>query len=263
MMIFFTGLTTLSLHAAWYWPFGRSENEREKRLSELLEPASRLIDEASDFSEDGKVDEAVGSYRKALLELERVELEYPDRAASKEFASLRNKRAYINAAIDSLLLAQARKNVNAVTVTDTTELEHKYRQEKEAEKAPKVAEKSEATDQAVRRERLKKASEALSKGNTVEAHQILKEILETRPNDAAALNLRAAVEASEGDYDTAQATLEQSIRSNPKSYYAYYNLAKLILQTRGTAGYATAKRYYETGRACGGPMDKKLEEALW
>jgi len=34
--------------ASWYWPFGSSDGENEApRLSELMEPASNLIDEAA------------------------------------------------------------------------------------------------------------------------------------------------------------------------------------------------------------------------
>ena len=66
--------------AAWYWPFGDDEESNEPRISELMEPASRLIDSASDFADDGKIDEAVAEYRKALAELERIEIENPQRA---------------------------------------------------------------------------------------------------------------------------------------------------------------------------------------
>ena len=35
--------------ASWYWPFGSDEEEVEKpRISELMEDASKLIDNASD-----------------------------------------------------------------------------------------------------------------------------------------------------------------------------------------------------------------------
>ena len=123
--IFFT------TNAAWYWPFGSDDEPERQRLSELMEPATDLIDKASDYAEDGKVDEAVASYRMALGELDRIELENPERAATAEFATLRNKRAYVNAAIDSLLLKQARKNAKSVAITDTTELEKKYRRLKD------------------------------------------------------------------------------------------------------------------------------------
>ena len=113
--------------ASWYWPFGGGDKAKDKvRISEMMEPASILIDEASDFAEDGKTSEAIDKYRQALAELDRIELENGDRAQSAAFATLRNKRAYVNAAIDSLLLKEAQQNARAVAVTDTTELEKKY-----------------------------------------------------------------------------------------------------------------------------------------
>ena len=108
--------------ASWYWPFGGDDEDRPKRVSELMEPASKLIDSASDYVEDGKIDEAVEEYRKALAELDRIEIENPERADKPEFSTLRNKRTYVNSAIDSLLLDQARKNARKVAITDTTEL---------------------------------------------------------------------------------------------------------------------------------------------
>ena len=90
-----------------------------------MEPATALIDEASDLAGDGKSVESVEKYREALKELDRIERENPERAATSEFATLRNKRAYVNAAIDSLLLGQVKSNAKAVAVSDTTELERK------------------------------------------------------------------------------------------------------------------------------------------
>jgi len=50
--------------ASWYWPFGSDEvDERPKRVSELIEPASLLIEEGSDLAAEGKTDEAVAKYR--------------------------------------------------------------------------------------------------------------------------------------------------------------------------------------------------------
>ena len=91
-----------------------------------MEDATAAIDDAADCAADGKVSEAIEKYRKALDELDKVERENPERAATVEFASVRNKRAYVNAAIDSLLMAQARENAKAVAVTDTTELEKRF-----------------------------------------------------------------------------------------------------------------------------------------
>ena len=118
--------------ASWYWPFGsddEADGKKPPRLSELMESASLLIDEASDLAGDGKIDESVEKYREALAELDRIEQENPDRVKAPEFASLRNKRAYVNAAIDSMLLSQIKENAKEVAVSDTTELEQRLAEE--------------------------------------------------------------------------------------------------------------------------------------
>ncbi len=306
--------------AAWYWPFGDDENEEKRpRISELMEPASLLIDEASDFVESGKISEAVDAYKRALAELDRIELENAERAQSTEFATLRNKRAYVNAAIDSLHLKQAQENARAVAVTDTTELEKKYARRKKGgalsdEKKMEIAEEKIADheeqkivavtppakpaapvvqqkpvaqqkpsvqpatpaattvrdeikrllaqDPKSRRGRLMLAAEDLKAKDFAAALLTIDGLLEERPNDSAALNLRAAIESEKGDYKKAERTLDQSIQSNPRSHYAYYNMARLFIQTRGGEGKASAKRYYDAGRSVGGPVDAGLEAAL-
>jgi len=95
------------------------------RLSELMEPATTNIDAAADFAAEGKIKEAQECYRAAISALNRIEAENPERAATPEFATVRNKRAYISAALDAMLLSEARENAKAVAVTDTTELEKK------------------------------------------------------------------------------------------------------------------------------------------
>jgi len=110
--------------ASWYWPFGQDEDKRDlPRLSELMEPATTNIDAAADFAAEGKFREAQDCYRAAIAALQKIESENPERATTPEFATVRNKRAYVSAALDSMLLAEARDNAKAVAVTDTTELE--------------------------------------------------------------------------------------------------------------------------------------------
>ena len=121
--------------AAWYWPFGSDDDKKPPRMSELMEESSILIDEAFDLAAQGKVSEAVEKYKKAYVELERLEQEYPDRAATSEFSTVRNKKAYVSTSIDSLLLKQAAENSRAVAVTDTTEIEKKYEAELKAKAA--------------------------------------------------------------------------------------------------------------------------------
>ena len=276
------------VQASWYWPFGSDEgpNESPRRISELMEPATKLIDEASDFAADGKVDESVEKYREALMELDRIERENPERAKGSEFATLRNKRAYVNAAIDSMLLGQVKKNAKAVAVSDTTELERKLAEERgeKSKSGVEVEEKSESEVVGVQRNgknstvrlpttttteptapkpttKRERAMEAIANGDYAVAEGLIKEMLAEKPNGAMALNLRAAMEMKQGRLDVAEDTLDQAIMSNPRNYSAYYNLAMLLMQ-KDVGNKASAKRYYETGRAMGGPEDAVLEAMI-
>ena len=261
--------SAFSARASWYWPFGSDDKAAKPRISELIEPASLLIDSAADLAADGKIEEAVEEYRKAMDELLRIEIENPDRAATAEFSTVRNKKAYVESAIDSLRLSQARDNAKAVTVTDTTELEKRYAQEQEDKAAAKAGRhpaprgETPSAEADGHRAKARRAAELLAAKDYESAKAIVKEMLDERPNDAGALNIRAAVEAAEGRLDAAEATLVQLIRSNPRNHHGYYNLAKLTLKMRGEEGREAAKRYYENGREyCGGPLDLELEEAL-
>ena len=287
-----------SAAASWYWPFGSDEGSAApaRRLSELMRPASLLIDEAADLAEDGKSQEAVEKYRAALMELDNIERENPDRAATKEFDSVRTKRAYVNAAIDTLLLEQVRSNAKSVEVCDTTELEKRLAAERagksekdepsakddktvkdvkpeelKTEKAAKAEKPAEA--KVVRQEPAKAAppdkklpprEQALAdieRGDYEAAEVIINELLIEKPNGAMALNLKATMEMAQRKFKEAERTLDQAIMSNPRSYYAYYNMVDLILQVN-PANKTSAKRYYETGRAVGGPVDEQLEAML-
>ncbi|MGN0833405.1 MAG: tetratricopeptide repeat protein [Kiritimatiellia bacterium] len=276
-----------SLHASWYWPFGPSERDggREPRLSELMEPASVLIDEASDLAAEGKVDEAIEKYRQSLTELDRIERENPERTGRPEFATVRNKRAYVNAAIDSMLLSQVKANARAVAVSDTTELERRLaaeragaagaagatnavvRREGKAEpprakgEPPKAVRRSQPTRPTRPPTRREQAMADIANGDFAAAELIVGEMLAAKPNGALALNLKATLEARQGKLKEAERTLDQAINSNPRDYSAYYNMAILVLQANPDAT-QRARRYYETGRVYGGPKDDQLEALL-
>lgn len=285
------------VRASWYWPFGSDETEvdaKRPRLSELMEPASRLIDEASDLAEDGKSVEAVEKYRAALAALDAIEAENRAWADRPEFATLRNKRAYVNATIDSLLLMQVKSNARAVAVSDTTALERKLAEERakkegkatapkppkpvpeEAEPAAPKTPAADAADQAEPkkavaskppkkaappRTRREQAMADLSSGDYAAAELDISEMLAEKPDDAAALNLKAVLETLRGNYKEAERALDRAISVHPRSHYAYYNMANLILQAR-PSNRSGARRYYETGRAVGGPRDAALEQRL-
>lgn len=290
----------LSAQASWYWPFGSDddENKNQPRLSELMEKASIAIDNASDLAAEGKVEEAVAEYRKALVELDRVERENPERAATPEFATVRNKRAIINASIDSLYLSQARENARAVAVTDTTELEKRYAErmavskgEKEKQidnpklesqlgtymeearshnkavedeatrvKTERTINKLLAKDPNSRRAKILQATEMIRVGDFAGAETKVDEVLAGNPDDASALNIKAICQVESGDPKTAAKTLAHAIKTSPSDYHAYYNMSRLIMQTTGKK--ASAKRYYDTGRTVGGPEDGDLEALL-
>ena len=274
------------VQASWYWPFGSDGVDTSApRISELMEPASELIDEASDLAADGKIDESVEKYRKALDELDRIERENPERAKSTEFATLRNKRAYVNAAIDSMLLSQVKQNAKAVAVSDTTELEAKLAEERGEKNSAKVKgeEKSESEVVGVQRNgknstvrlpttttakptakpatRREQAIEDIANGDYAAAEIFIQESLAAKPNNAMALNLKAAMEMKQGKLDEAERTLDQAVMTNPKNPSAYYNLAILSLQ-KDPENRSVARRYYETGRAMGGAADPQLEALL-
>lgn len=261
--------------ASWYWPFGSDDtgdSPEPPRLSVLMEPASLLIDEASDLAGDGKVDESVAKYRQALVELDRIERENPERAKTSEFATIRNKRAYVNAAIDAMLLSQVRENAKAVAVSDTTELEKRLAEERSGKKSPvkpAVKGQGEVTNAApAQLSKPSKLSKPLTKreqamvdianGDYAAADILIQEMLTAKPNNPLALNLKATSEARQGKLKEAEQTLDQAIMSNPRSHFAYYNMAIVILQ-RNPDNKAAAKRYYETGRTYGGPKDEQLE----
>lgn len=134
MLIILLAALCAGLHAqgAWYWPFGPDEDDpnEPKRLHRLLEEANNLIERAEEEALAGEGDKAIESYTAALAELDRVEREHPDRAETAEFSPLRNKRATCQAAIDSIRFDQVDQNERAIAVTDTTQLERKWRKKK-------------------------------------------------------------------------------------------------------------------------------------
>lgn len=275
-IILTVSLLACSLRAAWYWPFGSGDEDEKPRLSELVEQASLEIEDAIEASSEGDLDKALEHYRKALDELERVERENPAIIPLPEYSSLRNKRAYVNAAIDSILLEQSRDNAKAVQVTNTAELEKKFAARRLARQGgaspiPAAVPAADAERESKSEEPVKdppaevaaaEETPRVAKRNAsmplMSAEEIDKR-LKLRPDDAKALNMRAMLEVRRGDYKAAEETLYQAIMTNPRGYHAYYNMAALILKHRPTAREA-ARRYYETGRNYGGPVHKGLEK---
>lgn len=255
-----------SARAGW-WIFGGGDET--PRLSELIEPASLCIDEASDLASEGRVSDAVMKYREALRELDKIEAAYADRLEQPEFATVKTKRAFVSAAIDSMLLSQAKENAKVVATSDTTELEKRLEQEKGFARRPATATSTSAAKPQSAQPRVRptdasprsRAMVAIQSRDFAAAEVAIAELLKANPKSAVALNLRAAKESAQGRFKEAERTLDAAIESNPRDYHAYYNMAALYLQTRKNDKGA-ARRYYETGRIFGGPQDAELEAAL-
>lgn len=291
--------------ASWYWPFGggdESKKKAEPRLSELMEPASIAIDEAADLVVDGKTAEAVAEYRKALDILDQIEMEHPDRAATPEFASLRNKRAYISAAIDSILLAEARENAKAVAVTDTTELEKRFAERRRRQNGDKTPELEEVhvdhwgnvtTGEVAKVEASPKRKTARNAAKTA-GEAALANAGKLSLGERKAMIKKAAAKMESGELEAADDILDDLLDMNPNDLTAL-NLKAAVKMQQGqmdearraldaamhahpkdyhayynmaqlildTGGNkAAAKRYYDIGRRVGGAADGDLEEAL-
>jgi len=285
----FAAVAVFSADASWLWPFG---GEEPVRVSRLIAPVSELIAEAEVMASTNDYDGAIVVYRQALGELDRIEREIPERDSGREFATLKNKRAFVTSAVDSLLLVQARDNAQAIAVCDdTSELERRYAEEQRRAKGtperpaaapvkpadaagaqavkapPAVGKKPAAAAQPMvmptdRHGRIRYARAALAHDDFAAVEAAVKALLTEKPNDAAALNLRAAALAASGDFTQAEAALAQSLKSNPRDYHTFYNMARLLLQFRGEAGRDAARRYYETGRMLNAPEDAELERCF-
>lgn len=276
----FLSLFACSVQASWYWPFESTNTNEVKevarpRLSDLMEPISFLIDDASDIVATGKtasaVSNAIEKYREALDKINQIELENEGFLKEGEKATIKNKRAYVNATIDALLLNQVKQNAKAVAVSDTTELEKKLADERKKGAETNQVKRAKADVKTVETKVVPKLPKPRNKreqvmadilaGDFTAAELLIKEMLEARPNSATALNLKAVLEQRRGNLKAAEAALDQAISSHPKDYHAYYNLALLYLQ-KNPDNKDTPRRYYETGRAQGGPENLQLEEAL-
>ena len=234
--------------AAWYWPFGSDDEKKPPRMSELMEESSILIDEAFDLAAQGKISEAVEKYKKAYEELEKLEFQYPDRAATSEFSTVRNKKAYVSTSIDSLLLKQAGENARAVAVTDTTELEKRYEAEMKAKAAgqpavdeddetaePKVAKKENAPAQNKKAESVNEAAGAPARAEAPKssARRVkIAKIAAENPADRKAKIMLAVEDLKNGEFNAAELTIKDLLEEKPNDVAAL-NLMAAVEAARG------------------------------
>jgi Flp pilus assembly protein TadD len=233
--------------AAWYWPFGSDDEKKPPRMSELMEESSILIDEAFDLAAQGKISEAVEKYKQAYEELEKLEFQYPDRAATSEFSTVRNKKAYVSTSIDSLLLKQAGENARAVAVTDTTELEKKYEAEMKAKAAgqpavdeddetaePKVAKKENTPPRNKKAEGVNEAAGAPERNAAAASARRVKiaKIAAENPANRKAKIMLAVEDLKNGEFDAAELTIKELLAEKPNDATAL-NLKAAVEAARG------------------------------
>ena len=121
-------------------PLSAFAKGREKvKVSELLKDANDIMSEAQEVYVDGDSDKAVTLYKKALVEIKKIERRYPDQVTSSDFAPLRFRRALCETEIDRILLEQVNVSSRTVAVTDTRELEKKRAERKANAKTNRLA----------------------------------------------------------------------------------------------------------------------------
>ena len=259
---------TLCAQGAWYWPFGadRDSTNAPPRLHRLLEPANDFIELAQDASLEGDTAKALENYRFALEELDRVETEYPDRAASAEFAPLRLRRAACTAAIDAIRFAQVNENMRPVSVTDTTELEKRWEKEqgladeeedKKKTEPPKKDDDAEPKDEAKKeppppKEEVKQPTpppneEAKAPAPPPKEEKKVDDVPQSGPpkvlpKDWNGRIAQAMADLRAQDYAAADVLLESMLNERPKDLNAL--LLRAAAQT-GTQNYYAAQRTLE------------------
>ena len=262
------GTLTLCAQGAWYWPFGadRDSTNAPPRLHRLLEPANDFIELAQDASLEGDTAKALENYRFALEELDRVETEYPDRAASAEFAPLRLRRAACTAAIDAIRFAQVNENMRPVSVTDTTELEKRWEKEqgladeeedKKKTEPPKKDDDAEPKDEAKKeppppKEEVKQPTpppneEAKAPAPPPKEEKKVDDVPQSGPpkvlpKDWNGRIAQAMADLRAQDYAAADVLLESMLNERPKDLNAL--LLRAAAQT-GTQNYYAAQRTLE------------------
>ena len=250
----------LCAQGAWYWPFGTDEDSTNAppRLHRLLEPANDYIELAQDASLNGDTDKALENYRLALEELDRVEAEHPDRAASAEFAPLRLRRAACTAAIDAIRFAQVNENVRPVSVTDTTELQKRWNKahgvggDEDGPAAPPAAEKAEKKEPEkekkaeppaqVAEKKPEPAAEEKKPADAQERVPPAEKPPAVLPKDWNGRIAQAMAELRAQDYAAADVLLESMLKERPKDLNAL--LLRAAAQA-GTRSYYAAQRTLE------------------
>jgi len=119
---------------------GKAEKPKQPNVPDLTRKANALISEAQDFYINGDSKKAMDTFREAIKELVRIELEHPAWATSPDFAPIRFRKALCETEIDRIMLEDAQSLSRTVAVTDTRMLETKRAERKRQAVSNQVAE---------------------------------------------------------------------------------------------------------------------------
>ncbi len=199
------------------------EKKEEIKVSVLLEEVNKIMAEAQDVYVDGDGDKAVELYRKSLGEIKKIEVRYPDRVTSSEFAPLRFRRALCETEIDRILLEQVSIASRSVAVTDTRELEKKRLKRKNEAATNRFAKVSTKLNA--------KTGSGIIESKTVEAAEESREVEEgARSADNAKLDIAVELDwvadmLAMEKFDEAERSLIRVLRVDPSNFKGRYLLA--------------------------------------
>lgn len=204
------------------WPFGSSDKEKRKELRVIgvLQEPTRVMNEAQDAESNGKTEEAVVLYKRALKML--VDLEHSENTTGSEFAPLRFKKAMCETMIDRLLFDKAEKFERAITVTDTQNLAAQLERERAVLASNQVAqakarEAAAVSNELARVESLKKAAAEKAKVEAEKAAAAEKARIEGEKNRTeaeravATAKLKAEQEAARVEAEKAEAARKAKV----------------------------------------------------
>ncbi len=121
----------LPLHAGF---FGETDAEKEAKIAthvaDLMREPNKLIAQAQDATEAGDLEEAIRLFSQAQAEFEKIETK--EDTSNPAFATMRLKKFHCVSMLDALALKRSEVMDVRQAVTDTSDLEVRLAQEREA-----------------------------------------------------------------------------------------------------------------------------------
>ncbi|MBQ7189609.1 MAG: tetratricopeptide repeat protein [Kiritimatiellae bacterium] len=201
-----------------------AESGKPKKVSELLQKVTELMDAAQDAYVDGDAQKAIAGYRDALKEIDRIEAENSDRADTAEFSPVRFRRALCETTIDRIMLEEASATSRTVAVTDTTELEKRRAERK------KAAETNNVPDTAINLSAKKSAEELAFSKQSQEKKESDKGKAEEKLDIEGELEFAKDMQSVQR-FEDAEHSLVKILKVDPDNREAMFLLALVQLQS--------------------------------